>query len=175
MLENAKRENLDRYFLRAEELANGRDPSRSHTLGWIMNRMQFPKRSIPLLEYAVETAHDEESKEQAVFTLFESCLDIGDWRRAEQVFPEASRQLTPTEVPDWYSRVAVAAASAGMKTDAMRIWRSVANVSPAELDGLDELVKLGLRDELVAFYDEMARKMPSSEIPTRVLRALEEE
>jgi len=140
-----------------------------------MNRMHFPKRSIPLLEYAVETAHDDELKEQAVFTLFESCLDVGDWRRAEEVFPEASRRLTPTEVPDWYSRIAVVAAAAGKKTDAMRIWKAVANVNPAELDHLDELVKLGLRDELVAFYSEMAKNMPSSEIPARVLRALEEE
>ena len=175
MLENAKRDDLDRYLLRAEELANGRDPSRSHTLGWIMNRMQFPKRSISLLEYAVETAHDEESREQAVFTLFESYLDTGDWRRAEDVFPEASRRLTPMEVPDWYSRVAVTAAVAGKKADAIRLWRAVANINPAELDRLDELAKLGLRHELVAFYDEMARKMPSSEIPTKVLRVLEEE
>jgi len=174
MLENAERDDLNKYFLRAEELAKG-DPSRAHTLGWIMNRMQFPERSIPLLEYAVETAHDHESKERAVFILFESYLDIGDWRQAEQVFPEASKQLTPTEVPDWYSRIAVIAAAAGKKAEAMRIWKAVANVNPAQLADLDELVKFGLRDELIAFYGEMAEKLPSSEIPARVLRALEEE
>lgn len=174
MLENAKRDDLDKYFLRAKELAKERDPSRAHTLGWIMNRMQFPKRSIPLLEYAVETADDHESKQWAVFTLFESYLDIGDWRRAEQIFPEASKRLTPTEVPDWYSRIAVIAAATGEKAQAMRIWKAVTNVNPAELADLDELVKFGLRNELIAFYGEMAKKLPSSEIPARVLRALEE-
>ncbi|UCD53053.1 MAG: hypothetical protein JSW27_10510 [Phycisphaerales bacterium] len=174
MLERAERDDLDRHFLRAEELANERDPSRAYTLGWTMNRMQFPKRSIPLLEYAAETAHDDESKERARFTLFESCLDIGDWRRAEQLFPEASKRLTPREVPEWYSRIAVVAAAAGKKVDAMRIWKAVANVNPAELAVLGDLVKYGLRGELMAFYDEMAKRMPSSEIPAKALRALEE-
>lgn len=173
MLESAKRDDLDNYFVRAEELANGRDPSRAYALGWIMNRMQFPRRSIPLLEYAAETAHDHESKERAVLTLFESCLDAGDWRRAEQVFPEASKRLTPTEVPEWHSRIAVVAAAAGKKADAMRIWKAVANVNPAELGALDDLAKFGLRDELMAFYAEMAKRMPSSEIPARVLGTLE--
>ena len=43
----------------AEEVALGKAPSRTYTLGWIMNRMHFPKRSIPLLKYAVGNAHDK--------------------------------------------------------------------------------------------------------------------
>ncbi len=52
MLEKAHGEELDRCLDRAEKLALGHDPSRAHTLGWIENRRHFPKRSIPLLEYA---------------------------------------------------------------------------------------------------------------------------
>jgi tetratricopeptide (TPR) repeat protein len=173
MLERVQRGDLDKYFLRAEELANGRDPSRAYTLGWIMNRMQFPERSIPLLEYAGETAPDDQLKERARLALFESCLDMGDWKRAEQLFPEASKRLTPREVPEWHSRIAVVAAAVGKKVDAIRIWKAVANVNPSELAALDDLVKYGLRGELIAFYNEMAKKMPSSEIPAKVLRRLE--
>jgi len=173
MLESAKRDELDKYFLRAEKSTKGKRPSRAYTLGWIMNRMRFPKRSIALLEDAVEQTDDKELKERAVFTLFESYLDTGDWRRAEQMFADASKRLTAREVPDWYSRIAVIAAVAGDKADAMRIWKGVANVSPAELADLDDLIKAGLRDELVGFYQEMQRKMPSSEIPGRALKALE--
>ncbi len=174
MLESAERDDLDKYFSRAEELADGRNASRAHTLGWIMNRTHFPERSVALLEYAVETANDNESRERALFTLFESCLDTGNWRRAEQLFPEARKRLTPREVPDWYSKIAVMAAAAGEKADAMRIWKGVSNVNPAELADLDDLAKFGLRDELVDFYGGMAKKMPSSEIPGRALMILEE-
>lgn len=173
MLESAKQDDLDRYFSRAEKLADGSDPSRSHTVGWIMNRMNFPKRSIPLLKYAVENADDKELKERAGFTLFESYLDTGDWEHAEEVFPDAAKRLTPKELPEWYSRVAVTAAKAGAKTDAMRIWSRVANLSPSQIGSLEDLAKAGLRNELKDFYCEMRKKMPSSEVPTRAMMVLE--
>jgi hypothetical protein len=166
---------IDEYFSRAEKLAFEHDASRAYTLGWIMNRMRFPKRSIALIEYAVKNADDKELKKKAIFTLFESYLDTGDWMRAEQIFPDARRNLTPTEVPDWYSRIAAIAAQAGQKVDAMRIWKAVANIDPAELGNLNHLAKAGLRDELVTFYKQMQQKLPSSEIPLRALRSLEQQ
>jgi tetratricopeptide (TPR) repeat protein len=174
MLESAERDNLDKYFIRAEEAALGKDPSRAHTLGWIMNRMHFPKRSIPLLKHAIENARDKELKERAVFTLFESYLDTGDWKHAEEIFPDAAGRLTPKELPEWYSRVAVTAAKAGAKSDAMRIWGRVANLSPSQIDGLEDLVEAGLRDELKSFYRKMQKEMPSSEVPARALTALQQ-
>ncbi|MFQ6036370.1 MAG: hypothetical protein ACE5NM_11090, partial [Sedimentisphaerales bacterium] len=173
MLESAKQDELDRYFSRAEKLADGGDPSRPYTVGWIMNRMNFPKRSIPLLKYAVENASDKELKERAAFALFESYLDTGDWKQAEEIFPDAAKRLTPRELPECYSQVAVTAAEAGAKTDAMRIWRRVANLSPSQIGGLEDLAKAGLRNELKDFYCEMRKKMPSSEAPARALIVLE--
>lgn len=173
MLESAKQDDLDRYFSRAEKLADGSDPSRSHTVGWIMNRMNFPKRSVPLLQYAVQSAEDKELKERAGFTLFESYLDTGDWKHAEEVFPDAAKRLTTKELPEWYSQVAVTAAKAGAKTDAMRIWSRVANLSPSQIAGLEDLAKAGLRNELKDFYCEMRKRMPLSEAPARALMVLE--
>jgi tetratricopeptide (TPR) repeat protein len=173
ILESAKQDNLDKHFIHAEEVAFGKDPSRAHTLGWIMNRMHFPKRSIPLLKYAVENAHDKELKERAVFTLLESYLDTGDWKHAEEVFPDAAKRLTPKELLEWFSRVAVTAAKAGAKTDAMRIWSRVANLSPSQIDGLEDLVEAGLRKELKNFYLKMQKEIPSSEVPAKALMVLE--
>ena len=172
MLERARRDDLDKHFSRAEELTTGKHPSRAQTLGWIMNRMGFPKRSIPLLQRAVQEGLDENSREGAAFALFESYLDTHDWRRAEAIFPNAAKRLTPREVSDWYARIAVAAAKAGANAEAMRIWRAVAKVNPAEMRALDDLVKAGLRDELAAFYREMRKSMPSSEIPARALEVI---
>ena len=112
-------------------------------------------------------------KETAAFTLFESLLDIGDWRRAEQAFPLASKRLTPSEVPEWYSQIAVIAAKAGAQADALRIWTSAANVNPARLEHLDQLAENGLRQELIAFYRNMGKQMPRSEVPAKAIAVLE--
>ena len=174
MLENAKRDDLDKYFIRAEKCVFGKDPSRAYTLGCIMNRMHFPKRSISLLKYALGNGLDKELKKRAVFKLFESYLDTGDWKHAKKVFPDAAKRLTTLkELSKWYSRVAVAAAKAGAKTDAMRIWSRVANLNPFQIDGMEYLIEAGLRKELKKFYRKMQKDMPSSEFPTKALMALE--
>ena len=172
MLEKASQDDLDPHFARAEALAEQADPTRAYALGWIMNRMQYPKRSIPLLEYAVANAHDDEFREWVTFTLFESYLDTGNWKQAEQIFAEARKRLSPTEVPDWYSRIAFVAAKTGAKADAMRIWKAAANINPSDLRPLEPLAAAGLRDELVAFYHDMAARLPSSETPQRALKML---
>jgi tetratricopeptide (TPR) repeat protein len=175
MLENAKRDDLERYFSRAEGLANETDASRSFALGWIMNRMEFPSRSILLLEYAVGHAVKKDLKDKAAFALLESYLDIGDWKHAEAIFPDAAHGLTPNEVPKWYGRIAVAAAKSDANADAMRIWARVANISPWMTAYVDEMVRVGLRNELKDFYRELQKKIPSSEIPGKVLTMLEEQ
>jgi tetratricopeptide (TPR) repeat protein len=163
------------YFEHAEELARQAHPTRAYTVGWIMNRMQHPKRSIPMLEYAIQNAQDDELRQRAAFALFESYLDTGDWKQAERVFSEACKRLTPTEVPDWHCRIALTAARAGAKDDAMRIWKAAANVNPSDLASLHSLIAAGLRDELAAFYRDMATRLPASETPARALKILSED
>jgi len=174
MLERVKRGDLDAYFSRAEKVALDSHPSRASRLGWIMNRMQFPERSIPLLKHAAERLDDEAERERACFTLLESYLDTGDWKRAERIFASASARLTPKEVPDWLARIALAAVRSDAKRDAMRIWRRVANVDPSHLDGLEHLAEAGLKTDLTDFYGEMRAQMPSSDIPARALAAIDQ-
>lgn len=173
LLENAPREQLEQPFARAEKLAAGADPTRAYTLGWIENRMHFPQRSLPLLEDAVRRAPDAEFKGKAGFALFESCLDTGDWRRAEANFPDAAARLTANEAPDWLAKIAVLAARAGAKADAMRLWRRVANIDLTATRTLPDLAKAGLRDDLAAFYREMQAALPASRIPPQALAALQ--
>jgi tetratricopeptide (TPR) repeat protein len=172
ILERAAKGDLDAYFMHAEELAKQAHPTRAYTAGWIMNRMQHPKRSIPLLEYAIQNAQDNELTQRAAFALFESYLDTGDWKQAERIFADACKRLTPTEVPAWYCRIARTAARAGAKDDAMRIWKAAANINPSDLAPLHSLVAVGLRDELAAFYRDMATRLPTSETPARALKML---
>lgn len=168
MLKNAKQGELDGYLIRAEKLA-GQYPTHAYTIGWIENRLGFPQRSIPLLKYAVEKAMKKEFKNQAVYSLFESYMDTGDWMHAEKVFSEAIKQLSPKEIPEYYARIAVLAAKAGAKSDAMRIWSRAADMAPSETSKLDELAKAGLKEELIAFYQNMQKKAPSSDIPAKAI------
>ena len=173
MLENADRQTLDKHFNRAEKLAFDNNPTRACTLGWIENRMSFPKRSIALLKYAYENAGGEELKEKSAFNLLESYLDTDNWKNAEQIFPQASGRLTYREIPDWYSRIAISAAKSGAKEDAMRIWKNVANINPSMYEPVIRLNKYGLTQELKDFYVQMQQKMPSSEIPAKAIKLLE--
>lgn len=172
MLEASPKESLEKYLVRAEGLVRGQDPSRAKTLGWIMNRMGFPARSIPLLKDAAERLQDADAKKSAAFALFESYLDTNDWRNAEAIFPDTSRQLTPQEISSWYGSIALTALKAGAKDDALRIWKSVTGINPGEMNILSELSRLGLHDELVKFYEEMLKSMPLSDVPGRAFGIL---
>jgi hypothetical protein len=171
--ENDISEILDKNLSRAEKLAFENDPTRACTLGWIENRMGFPKRSIALLEYACENANDEGLKEKSAFNLLESYLDTGNWKNADEIFSEAAKRLTYKEIPDWYARVALAAARSGATRDAMRIWKRFANINPARFDWLDDIAEYGLKDELIDFYGQMQEKMPSSQVLARAMEILE--
>jgi tetratricopeptide (TPR) repeat protein len=163
---------LDSYFTRAENMSANADPSRNKALGWIMNRMNSAARAIPLLQDAVARLADKEQRDSTQFTLFESYLDTGDWQRAEAIFPEASRHLTSQEIPSWLGRIAVAAARAGAKTDALRIWKTVVNVNPCFLGALDDLARADLTAELRGYYTELSERLPSSVAPARALKVL---
>jgi tetratricopeptide (TPR) repeat protein len=163
---------LDPYLSRAEKLSANSDPSRNKALGWIMNRMNLAARSIPLLQDAVARLADKDQRDSAQFTLFESYLATGDWQRAEAIFPDASRHLTTHEIPSWQARIAVAAARAGAKQDALRLWKAVANVNSCYLGSLDDLAGSDLATELRAFYGEFSKRLPSSVAPARALKVI---
>lgn len=175
MLENAPAAARDKHFTRAERLAGEKNPSRLHTLGWIMNRMGHAKRSIPLLEAALKCAEETKGKllpERAAFTLFESYLDTNNWRKAEALFPKARRRLTAKEVTDWHGRVAMAASRAGAKDEALRIWKNAASANPSALSNLDQLASTGLRGELRKYYLQLKKDLPGSTVPDKALAIL---
>ena len=71
------------------------------------------------------------------------------------------------ELTERYKRVAVVAAEAGAKADALRIWRAAANVAPAQLTNLDDLADAGLKNELISYYKAMQAGLPGSNVPHR--------
>jgi len=166
IIESKSPETRDPYYARIEKLAlsKGADASRAATLGWILNRMGQAARSTAPLKHALKHAQDDELKQIVAFTLFETHLDLKDWRAAESIFDLAEKQLTPSEAPEWLGRIALLAAEKGSAKNAMRIFRRVANCNLRETRLVGDLSKLGLRDELRDFYAEVQRRLPNARL-----------
>ena len=178
MLSNGNPNEVEQALTRAERLAMGVDPSRALVLGSLENKMAFPRRSIPLLEYAIKTFRDKNDQVHALNVLIDSCLDMDDWQQTQRAIQQIG-QLYPVDVytdglalPLWNSRAAVLAAKAGDKAAAMRLWRQVANLDLTATGPVAELSQAGLKDELVQFYREMQTTFPQSEVPPKVLESL---
>jgi hypothetical protein len=128
MLEKAKPEELQRVLVRAETLTKNGDPSRAFILGRVMNRIEQPERSITLLKYAHRKIDDKKKKSRVALELFKVYLDVGDWRNAKKLFPQAKKRLTRQEQMKYYFRIANAAYKAGDKKAAASLWKSAAQM-----------------------------------------------
>jgi tetratricopeptide (TPR) repeat protein len=145
---------------RAEGLARDADPSRSLVMGWVMTRSDATSRAIPWLKSALQRLEKPEERERAAFNLFDAYLDVGDWRSAEEMWPAARTSLTPKELPDWLGRIAVAAARAGEQAEALRLWKQRTNLDRVATIHLDEMLRAGLREPLLAFYRKLGEQDP---------------
>lgn len=152
-------------FKRAEELSAEGDATRARVLGWIMTRNQQSKRAIPLLKRAASQLADPEAKKWVQFNLFEAYLDTGEWQTAEKHWTDARQQLTSGEIPGWLSRIAVAAAKAGAREDALRIWQRKDEFDRTLLSLLQDLCRFGMKEKLLDYYAKMEKQEPSSSVP----------
>jgi tetratricopeptide (TPR) repeat protein len=153
-------------------LAGNNNPTRAKVLGWIMTRTGESERAVTWLKQAVENFPDGDEKQSAAFTLFEAYLNTDDWRGAEDMWPLVRQRLTPREIPDWLGRVAVVAAKDGDKDAALRLWQAKSNLDRTDFRHLDELARLGLSQNLRAFYQRMAEDDPITWVPGAVLKLL---
>jgi hypothetical protein len=175
MIDNTAPEQREAIWKRGEALARGASPSRAYTLGWLMTRNDdaaMTRRAIPLLKDAMARYPAGEDREKAAFELFEAALTIGDWQLAKQTWPAANRDVGDEDALGRLGHLAVAMANAKAADEAMKQWAAIANVDRWELRCLDEMVRAGLRDRLIAFYEQMSRDDPASEVPAETLRKL---
>lgn len=169
MLLNVEQVERPTYFKRIEKLVEGNDPSRSLVFGAIMKQMQFPKHALTHIQYALKNTDDEELKKKAYRALYETYLYMNDWKNAEELLPHITKHHNSEELSIKYSNLAIAAAKAGAKEDALRLWKKAVNLKPSTLYRLEALVKKGLGKQLEAYYRELQNKMPNSQIPKKAL------
>ncbi len=160
------------FWIKATKLA-GRDGSREGTLGWVMTRYEASQRAVPILKLACASLSGEQ-KTRAQFTLFEAYLHLNDWRNAESIWPQARQQLTLHELAPFFSQVALAAARAGDKKEAMRLWQQKDSIDCTALMHLDEMAKAGMKSELLQYYATVERGNPHATYVSEARKILAE-
>lgn len=180
MLAGIPPEEIGPYFDRIEGMAKGEDLSRLYVAGSVIYHPAghytrvAPRRAIALWEHAFDLSEDPELRERVASRLFGAYLHVNDWVNAELILPETSGHFAPRWRPKSLGRLAVAAARAGDRQDAIRFWAAATNINPAEMEALPDLLEAGLEEELKTFYADMRRRMPTSNIPGRALQCIEE-
>ncbi|MFW6119189.1 MAG: hypothetical protein ACOC7S_02540 [Planctomycetota bacterium] len=180
MLADVSPPEIGPYFDRIEGMAKGEDLSRLYVAGSVIyhpaghyTRVD-PRRAIALWEHAFDLSEDPELRQRVASRLFGAYLHVNDWVNAELILPETSGHFAPNWRPRSLGRLAVAAARAGDRQDAVRFWAAATNINPAQMEALPDLLTAGLEEELRTFYADMRRRMPTSNIPDRALRRIEE-
>jgi tetratricopeptide (TPR) repeat protein len=172
MIKNAPSTRQESNWKRLEDLAKGADPSRAYRLGCVMGEYKLNHRAISWLRDAMTRQSVPADREKAALRLFEVAIAIDDWQLATQTWPVASRCLVGGEPIHYLDELAVAAARAKAPDAAMKQWAAIANLNRWEMRDLDEMIKAGMRDRLIAFYQQMAHDDPASEVPAEALRKL---
>ncbi len=101
-------------------------------------------------------------------------LQQGSWRKAEKLFHADYDRLASRDRIGWLRQLAVAAAKAGDKDEAMRFWTRRARQDLTDHEGLRELASLGMKDQLTAYYKALARRAPKNAAIAAALKQLEQ-
>ena len=172
MMDNTELAKRDIFFTYAAELAKDGDPGNACMLGTVLNKYAYFDRSIPLLETAMEKSSDGTRKKTIGRALFDAYLAKNRWRDAEKMIPYLREGCLVEGYSGYFARIAIVAAKSEEKADALRLWKFSANLNPAEMSRLNEISGLGLRDDLIIYYRDFQKKLPTSNIPAIAFRIL---
>jgi len=153
----------DLFCVRALKLA-GPDahPSRRYIVGRLLLRADRARQAAPLLEDAFRRWPHPATRFQPARPLLAAYLETGDLKPAEKTLRSVRVQLHISELKSWLADLAIAAAKEGDEDNALRLWRKRANVDMNDLGQIDELVAVGMRQRLQAYYAEAKNRDPDN-------------
>ena len=163
----------DLVWKRAERLAKDKDPSRASTLAWMMLRLGEPARAAGHYAEAIARLPEGEERERLRWYLYRAHKEAGHWKEALALWQAARKHLGVREAPRHQRGLAVCCARAGQRKLAMRLWAQSTNFDRMNFQGLDDMVDAGLRQELTAYYTDLAKADPLTLAPKRALALLE--
>lgn len=158
---------------RIEKMVKDAHPSRAICLGELLLSSRRgnpdPEKAIPYLQYALKHKDsDKNLRQQAASKLFTAYTKSGDIKRASKMFNESSSEFNLSSC-DPLNHLALLAAKQGDKEMAMENWRRSANCSlnnKMHHDLTSKLRRLGLGDQIDAYYREVKEKLPEFTCPS---------
>jgi tetratricopeptide (TPR) repeat protein len=158
---------------RAEKLASGGSPTRPYVLGSVMMRLEAYLRAIPLLKDAINRLTTDTEKQLATSDLYRAYIRTNNWKAAEGMWSSVHGKTGMPASPEPLGEIAAAAARAQAPDEAMRFWRAKANLDRGDFSYLSDLAKLGLKERLRGFYQQLAKDDPESWAPQAALQLLQ--
>lgn len=160
-------------------------------IGYInQDRENFVARSIPVLLKNLEQIEENLKRKNLSFTqredleylakdyqsvLFSAYLKAKNWKGAEKFMREKYdwSEKSSSERHESLKRLAVAAAENGDYADAVRLWKTHANLNRRDLSALSSLARYSaVAESLRQFYERMKINEPYSPIPEMALQEL---
>lgn len=122
------------------------------------------------------TAHDYPWRYHVGPELMGLFVGQGSWQEAEKVLISLRdvRGFSESEEMEWLEVLALSAAQAGSKDDAMRLWQERVRHGLTDYRGLRELVSHGLRERLSIYYAGLAKLSPGNDAIIAARRELAE-
>ena len=163
----------DSFWARAEKLASATDPTRHYILGDVMVSNEAYVRAIPLLKDAIQRLSPGGEQESATYELYRAYLLTNNWKGAADIWPSFHGGMRLEASSEALGAIAFAAARAQAPDEAMRFWRAKANLDRGDLYRLSDFAKLGLKERLQNFYQQLAKDDPESWAPQAALQLLQ--
>ena len=147
-------------------------PSRRHIVGRILLRADRARQAAPLLQDAFRRWPHPATRFQPARPLLAACLETGNLELAEETLGSVRVQLHISELKSWLADLAVAAAKEGDQDNALRLWRKRANIDMNDLGQIDDLVAVGMRQRLQAYFADVKKRDPNNRAVEAALEEL---
>lgn len=163
----------DKIWTALEKLVRDTDSSRAYRLAEAMSYGGALQRAIPLLLGCLKNAKPSDylDRNEILSRLIEAYCQNGDWRAAEKLL-FAHKNWSWQTFPHQLGLVASSAAQRGAISDALRLWKTKANLDRRDLTGLEQLSQTEAKAALRAFYRQMINDDPLTSAPELALRIL---
>lgn len=151
-------------------------PPLRYAMGNILHQKNASAEGLAMMEAAFAQWPDGgyPSRQHVRGKLRSIYLQQGSWRKAQKMFQADYDRLASRDRIGWLRQLAVSAAKAGDKDEAMRFWMRRARQDLTDHEGLRELASLGMKDRLTAYYKALAKRAPKNVAVAAALKQLEQ-
>ena len=180
------------FWSRTIELTLNADASKAYWLADVMKRSGRCDLGLKMFERAHEQAiravaaaeklgaradlikksGDENMVALTRNALFSCHIEMNDWKAAEIIWREEAATASSDSRQSMLAQLALAAARARNKEQAMRFWKEKSSIDRNELGWLFDVAKAGLKAELTEYYKKMGQDDPASQAPAAALLVL---